>query len=1558
MLTTTYYKMKLVSTSVLLISLLCALCFAIPCLGFANNMCYIVSDDSAAPVVCPNTSNPCVTVTEFARNPTAYVQDSSHVDLVFLPGNHNLNSLLTMEDYYEILFFSLLGRKSSVGVTISSEGLGRLYISEIPTVRIEHIKFVGFSNARFEAISDSLLVNNCSFIDGNGTALELEHNHHVTVSNSHFISNVGTLREVTQTASTNELYSAGGAIFLLGNTHVSIETCSFTNNSAEVGGVIYSTSLPFVDHESVFNIRNCTFFNNRIQISPEASISYNDGAVVYCEIATVCRATISYSVFKKNSNMMQGLALFSIKGSDIIIRNSIFSENYGAIINAESSSIITLWKDNLSENKNAHSCGGLFLLTSSSLTISGCNFVDNSQYAISDGGAIVCAESSKILTVDSKFQGNYVNSSGGVYFLDYRSSLVTNQSIYISNSAGLYGGVLVAAKSSNVTASNNVFMNNSALQSGGVIAVNSEGCIVHLLSNRFINNHAKQSGGALWITYSDLHVLVFNSSFDQNHAGIGGVLESTGASILIDSSNFSQNYADDTGGVVAMYIVTFSITRCTFSSNAAKSGGVFFVKGVEEHSLISNTLFVQNKAKESGAAFYGDSIHRKVECVLVNFMSNYALLGTIYCQYCRYLSITHAYFRFNNGSLFSINSKVVIEGITHFFFSLNLQSNISVNYQGGAITCIQSELSFNDANVLFEGNQAEQGGAMVLTETKLHINGGRITLFENSATISGGGLYCFQSEVIVEGRILLMGNKAGMKGGAIHMIGTRINIPIRSYSYAFRALPSTIIIVDNGANEGGGIYFEGNSKMYVSKEGPTTREVNEVRKPQFINNTANHGGAIFIADGTDSGTCSSMSSESVFSTAVECTLQVFALHEFEGEGYKLPQNFRFANNTAYSSGSDIYGGLLDRCQASLYAEARQKYKGKNSELNLLGTPYLKIISNTNEDMISSDPVKICFCINKSQNCSLTDYSVDSLKGEMNTIEIVAVDQVEHAISASVRLYLSSEKSGLGEGQLTQYVSNTCSEIRFEVFSPNDSEEVTIYAKGPCKDIGVSRKKVFVSFLKCTCPIGFKENAEQKTRCECVCNDVISSLLATCNSTSKLIIRRSNFWLSYLQEQNGFIVYPECPFDYCYSPSLPVRINFNVPCGEDSQCKNNRTGKLCGACQPGYSSILGSSRCLVCSNHWIILIFVFAFAGVVLVAIILYFNLTVAIGTINGLMFYANIVMANREIYIEDTNFLSVFISWLNLDLGIESCLYNGMDSYAKVWLRFVFPLYIIVLVVIIIFVSEHWGKFARLLTYKNPVATLATLILLSYTQLLRTIISSFSFAILEYPDGSRKVSWLPDANINYFSGKHAALLLATTLVVIIGLAYTMILFSWQWILQLNDRKYLKWIRNPRINSFMDAYHGPYKFKYRYWTGLLLLARVALYLVASVVQNVFADARINLVFTAILLIGICIFRGYMRVSTLYKMWLVDILELTFYFNICIFTVSTLYIRSSGKGNQHTLAIMSVGFTVAAFVSIMIFHIWTYCLNKFSIWKRSLSRLTSLTTTSNTESLTII
>ena len=186
---------------------------------------------------------------------------------------------------------------------------------------------------------------------------------------------------------------------------------------------------------------------------------------------------------------------------------------------------------------------------------------------------------------------------------------------------------------------------------------------------------------------------------------------------------------------------------------------------------------------------------------------------------------------------------------------------------------------------------------------------------------------------------------------------------------------------------------------------------------------------------------------------------------------------------------------------------------------------------------------------------------------------------------------------------------------------------------------------------------------------------------------------------------------------------------------------------------------------------------FALAGIALVLLLLICKITVAAGTINGLIFYANIVTVNRAIFFppNQTNIVTVFISWINLDLGIEVCFFDGMDEYIKTWLQFVFPLYVWSLVILIIMASEYSSRISRLFG-SNPVAVLVTLFLLSYGKLLRTVITAMIFTTLDYSDEVKAGVWLCDGNVRYLHGKHIALFLVSLLTILIFLLlYTLLL---------------------------------------------------------------------------------------------------------------------------------------------------------------------------------------
>ena len=301
---------------------------------------------------------------------------------------------------------------------------------------------------------------------------------------------------------------------------------------------------------------------------------------------------------------------------------------------------------------------------------------------------------------------------------------------------------------------------------------------------------------------------------------------------------------------------------------------------------------------------------------------------------------------------------------------------------------------------------------------------------------------------------------------------------------------------------------------------------------------------------------------------------------------------------------------------------------------------------------------------------------------------------------------------------------------------------------------------------------------------------------------------------------------------------------------------------------------------------------------------------------------------------------------------MDTCFYDGMDMYWKTWLQLAFSVYLLFLIILIIFISERSTLLSSVLRRKNPVATLATLVLLSYTKLLRIVISALSSAIIRYPDGSKKVVWLPDATIEYWSGKHITLFITALAILAVGIFFTAILFFWQWLLPRSDWRLLCWVKNQKLCIFIESYHAPYNFGHRYWTGLLLIVRIVLSVVTTV--NVSGDPAINLIATCVLLVTVIVLKTYVqRKSSIYRNILIDILEFACIINLLTFSFFKLFFLAENSSSQIIIAYLSGAITVAQFASVLVYHIWTEILRqkhglRLRISKRAERDLEEMTT----------
>ena len=623
----------------------------------------------------------------------------------------------------------------------------------------------------------------------------------------------------------------------------------------------------------------------------------------------------------------------------------------------------------------------------------------------------------------------------------------------------------------------------------------------------------------------------------------------------------------------------------------------------------------------------------------------------------------------------------------------------------------------------------------------------------------------------------------------------------------------------------------------------------------------------------------------------------------------------------------------------------------------LPTNHTLYVRKATLNTIESLPRQVCFCNTQQQpDCDYDPPPIQVKKGEEFSISLITVDQELRPVEAAITSSLLNG-GAFNQGQQTQKVQGTCTDVPFNIVSPLDEEVIELVVEGSCGSSDPFVRRAEITFSTCTCPIGFQPTSDE-TRCECECDSLLKDYIIGCNTSNNSIIKQGvNVWITYVNESNstkGFVIEPNCPYDYCIPPTQTVSINLNLPNGADVQCAFNRTGILCGACRENFSLSLGSSECVVCNDSWpavcLAIILASGIVGILLVSTLLALNMTVADGRINVFIFYANIVAASMNSYFSfsESRFPTVFISWLNLDFGFNVCFIDGLDAYGKVWLQLAFPAYIISLVVLVIIISEYSPRFARLIGKRDPVATLATLILLSYAKLLSTSLLVFSYDTLAYPNHDYFTVWLPDGNVPYYAIKRIPFLIVVFSIIFIGFVYTFLLFSWQWLVRTPRWKILRWTKNTKLNAFIATYHAPYNNNYRYWTGLLLFVRVIVYITTAFTAS--DIPQIPLLVTIILL-GCIMFLKEIMGMRIYKKVATDVIETIMYLNLLIFAVFSLTdLKNDNRTKRIAVSHVSTLLALILLIGIITSPLAKYIWNR--MWKKNSTDSSEINTPAHT------
>ena len=571
--------------------------------------------------------------------------------------------------------------------------------------------------------------------------------------------------------------------------------------------------------------------------------------------------------------------------------------------------------------------------------------------------------------------------------------------------------------------------------------------------------------------------------------------------------------------------------------------------------------------------------------------------------------------------------------------------------------------------------------------------------------------------------------------------------------------------------------------------------------------------------------------------------------------------------------------------------------------------YIQIIDNSVTYMLSQliEQSSLCVCTNELHyDCHISNLGY-LYPGKTLTISLY-YHKVDTANAVVVKTDIDQRYvtscTVLGSSENIQFINKNCTTLHYTIGFPTAN-----WCELFLKIASDSDEYLNIFYIRqITCPTGFVKIDKR-----CQCDPVLVQYgITNCNINDQAILRPANSWISAtdVTDHNNSYTYHislHCPFHYCLPHSS--HLNFSTP---NSQCQFDRSGLLCGHCQQGLSTVFSSFHCQHCSNIYLLLIIPIAIAGLVLVLLLFILNLTVTDGTINGFVLYVNIISINAPVIFTELNQFKptyTFISIANLDLGIQTCFYNGMDDYAKMWLQLAFPFYLIFIAILIIITSRYSTTVQRI-TARRALPVLATLFLLSYTKILRIVCSVLFFysTITHLPSKHTTLVWSVDANVSLFGVRFTILFIVCLILFLILVPFNVIL--------LFPRTLSRFRFINKFKPLLDAYQGPYKIKFHYWTGLQLVIRAVLFGISSL------DRKIN-VAISIVIFGMII--GMHGMVQPFKTKCKNYQEAVLFLNLQGLYVVSLY----GQGSTSTTAVQAI-ITMAAihFIFIITYHMITY------------------------------
>lgn len=725
---------------------------------------------------------------------------------------------------------------------------------------------------------------------------------------------------------------------------------------------------------------------------------------------------------------------------------------------------------------------------------------------------------------------------------------------------------------------------------------------------------------------------------------------------------------------------------------------------------------------------------------------------------------------------------------------------------------------------------------------------------------------------------------------------------------------------------GGALFLTGKSYMTVS---------NNVHM-EFSNNSARLGGAIYYLappplEMNTSGSC-------------------FVWYHQEGNFNTPPKywwvNVTFSGNAATQGGDAVFISNPKNCQwpnePSLFDPNRtDKFdysrQSHNSHTHVISTPSQSMyITDTVKESCIKDFARNIDKNNENNISTMLHHHI--MPGDMLGIKVHVLDYFNQSVSTVLSIechnvldYIFStdicnETSFNIDGRLAQ--SNTS--ISNIITGPQDKSFVLLFRTYDSVSIVIP-----IHVYLTSCCFGYKYIDNRKCQCS---YDLTSStgsvgpVACIVNATkspdvsSPIPCVKRHYWAGNLPTENNNIFYQFCHTGKCYS-------SHKFKCGKYSEyqvllnhsCINDLSGPLCSSCNhSNFELTYNSYSCSPCSiAHQIglsCLIFFGCFLIVILILVFLRLNVRVSTAAFYSFLYFYSVLPAFLWAKQQGTALeviIAVITSITSLDFTLlqytHFCLFNGVMAIHYEILHYVYPVTIALLIAVIIKLDKYCFKKLQLFTGDSAVQVLCLMLLIVYTSISETSLNIL--LPLYYFDGSASTSDViygeayvyVDPGVKYLHPTNHlpfwifAFLVEFGIVLPFGIFMTIAPFL------------MRCMNFTRVKPLLDEYQNCFHDKHRWYAGIYLLARQALFLISMVCSHPEIMSYVQQIFCLLLLILVSVLQPY-RNPLINKMDIFFLLILTI-ISFSGYNPTSSQIFARGKLHEIILGCLSlIPFTV--------------------------------------------